>query len=80
LERSILFTIGEVHRRSEVADSGAGRGLRVPDADQGVRVWIGERPDQDAVEHAEDRGVRTDAQREREENGGRKRGSPSQAA
>ena len=40
----------------------------------------GERPDQYAVDHAEDSGVRADAQRQRQENGGRKRGGPSQAA
>ena len=52
----------------------------VPDADQGLRVRIRERPDQDAVDHAEDGGVRADAQRQRQDDGSRERGSPSQAA
>src|SRR6185295_4162234 len=50
----------------------------MPDAHQGLWMRIGERPDQDAVDHSEDRRVCTDSQGERQQNGGGKRGSPSQ--
>src|SRR5262245_32845507 len=51
----------------------------MPDPHERLWVRIGERPDEYAVDHREDRGVRTDAQSERHENGGGKRGTPSQA-
>src|SRR5206468_12803828 len=39
----------------------------VPDEDEAIRVFIGERPQKDAIEQAEDRGVGADAERQRQE-------------
>ena len=57
------------HRELGVLGADAPGGL--PDVDQPVFVAIGERPQQHAADHAEDRGVGADAERQGQHHGER---------
>ena len=50
------------------------RAVVAPDHVQAIRVWKGQRSQQDSVDHAEDRRARADSQRERDHNDRRKAG------
>ena len=73
-KRPVVLAIGEVHRRAQ--SHVAGRyGLElggVPDANQPIGIWIGQRTDQDGIDHAEDGSSRADAEAERQDGGRRK--------
>ncbi len=58
LEASALLAIDEVVRRRHVHPVEVHARRDVPEADELFRIWIGERLQEDAIEHAEDGGVR----------------------
>src|SRR6185503_9525489 len=74
-KRPIVLAIREVHRRAQSHVAGR-HGLelrRVPDANQLIRIWIGQRTNQDSIDDAENRSGGADAETERQD-GGRREG------
>ena len=57
--------------------SDAGRGM--PDADKQVRLRVGQRFKQHAIDHAEDGRIGADAQRQRHQGDGGEEGSPAES-
>ncbi len=52
----------------------------LPNHDQAIGILVGERPEEDAVDHAKDGAVRADAEGEREHgDGGERRRTPKHA-
>src|SRR4029453_3083075 len=78
MERAALLPVGEVEKRSRVELGDVDAGRRVPEADQLVGAGIWQRPQQDALNDAEDRRVRADARGERHQGEERERGSTAE--
>jgi hypothetical protein len=82
LKGLVVFTVSEVHRRRQ-PDVARGHALElrgVPHADQRVRLRICQRPEQDAVDDAEDRRGCADAEGQRSNGGKREGGVPADQA
>ena len=63
---ALIAIVGDLgHREQRVVDLRQGR--RLPQVDQTIAVGVRQRPQQHAVEHAEDRGVGPDPEAERED-------------
>ena len=82
-ERPVLVGVREVHRHGQTEIAGDrrqtfGAGGAVPDRDQIVGPGIGEWFEEDGVDDAEDRRVRADADRERQQGRCREGGAPPQ--
>ena len=72
-----LLELEELRRRDpELIESHLRKLAR--DVDQPIRLRIAERPQDDGVDHREDRGVRADAERERQDRDDREAGRPRQ--
>jgi hypothetical protein len=75
-EGLVVLAIAQIHRRGEAHVAG-GHGLElrgVPDANQAIRIGVGQRPNQDGVDDAEDGRGGTDTERQRDDGGKRKTG------
>jgi hypothetical protein len=68
----------EIRRRDRGAD--AAFAPQIVDRHDAFRLRVGERPEQDRVHHAEDRGVRTDSERQRTDGQQRERRLTAQRA
>ena len=80
---AVLFAVREEHgsREPQAAGHGGqsfGSGCGLPDRDELLGVWVCERLEQDAVDDAEHRGVRADADCQRQDHHSGERGRPPQ--
>ncbi len=80
---AVLFAVREVHgsREPQAAGHGGqsfGSGCGLPDRDELFGVWVRERLEQDAVDEAEHRGVRADADCQRQDHHSGERRRPPQ--
>ena len=79
-ERAVFLAVDEVQRGGhvEVLDIDARRG--VPHGDQALGMRIGQRLQQDALDHAENRRIGPDADGQRDQRNGGKLGRPRESA